>query len=373
MIHIFHDRAVDMPEAHFATHRGRLNRLKLLSAGFSKYQQIRLQRVDLDREACFFIRATLFSGSRNDQDRKRRRRDGDQRQSRFRVGKVQGLFAVEQVAVERTGRLQCIAFDKDARVHLDDHDRFPKRYRFGRLYCAVGFVIAVTLLMTRPALAAWPVFDAANYTQNLLTAARELQQIDNQIQQLQNEATMLLNQGRNLTSLNYNALSQLLSTLTSTNQLIAQAQGLTFNVAQSQTAFNRLYPASYGSDVSSSQMVQDAQARWQTSVTALQTATQMQSQAAQNLLSDEGVVSALVTQSQGAVGQLQATQATNQLLALLSRQAIQAQQLSVSQGRATALEQARQTADAAQAQQVRSRFVGSGPQYTPQPVNFYGD
>ena len=152
--------------------------------------------------------------------------------------------------------------------------------------------------------AQWAVFDAANFSQNLLTAARELQQIDNQIQQLQNEATMLVNQGRNLTSLNYNSLSQLLTTLASTNQLIAQAQGLTFNVTQSQATFNRLYPSSYGAGTSNAQMVQDAQSRWQTSVQALQTATQMQSQAAQNLLSDQSVLSGLVTQSQGAVGAL---------------------------------------------------------------------
>lgn len=238
-----------------------------------------------------------------------------------------------------------------------------------------GLAVVTTLLLSASStcFAQWAVFDAANYSQNLLTAARELQQIDNEIQQLQNEATMLVNQGRNLTSLNFNSLSQLLSTLATTNQLISQAQGLTFNVAQSQATFNRLYPASYGAGTSNAQMVQDAQTRWQTSVQALQTSTQMQSQAAQNLLSDQGVLSSLVTQSQGAVGALQASQATNQLLALIARQAIQSQQLTVSQQRATALDQARAAADEAQAQQVRTRFIGSGPQYTPQSVSFYGN
>lgn len=220
--------------------------------------------------------------------------------------------------------------------------------------------------------AQWAVFDAANFSQNLLTAARELQQIDNQIEQLQNQAQMLVNEGRNLTSLPYNVLSQLQATLASTNRLIAQAQGLTFNVAQSQATFDRLYPSSYGAGTSNAQMVQDAQARWQTSLQALQTATQMQSQAAQNLLSDQSVLSGLVTQSQGAVGALQASQATNQLLALIARQAIQAQQLAVSQDRATALEQARAAADEAEAERMRAQFIGNGPQYTPQPVDFYG-
>ncbi|MEW6344199.1 MAG: P-type conjugative transfer protein TrbJ [Paraburkholderia sp.] len=237
----------------------------------------------------------------------------------------------------------------------------------------LAVITASLLSVSSVCFAQWAVFDAANYSQNLLTAARELQQIDNQIQQLQNQATMLVNQGRNLTSLNFSSLSQLLSTLATTNQLISQAQGLTFNVTQSQATFNRLYPSSYGAGTSNAQMVQDAQTRWQTSVQALRTSTQMQSQAAQNLLSDQGVLSSLVTQSQGAIGALQASQATNQLLALIARQAIQAQQLTVSQQRATALDQARAAADEAQAQQVRTRFIGSGPQYTPQSVSFYGN
>ncbi|RUZ66294.1 P-type conjugative transfer protein TrbJ, partial [Mesorhizobium sp. M7A.F.Ca.US.003.02.2.1] len=44
------------------------------------------------------------------------------------------------------------------------------------------------------------VFDPSNYTQNVLTAARSLEQITNQITSLQNEAQMLINQARNLAS-----------------------------------------------------------------------------------------------------------------------------------------------------------------------------
>lgn len=45
------------------------------------------------------------------------------------------------------------------------------------------------------------VFDPTNYGRNLLTAARTLQQVNNQIRQLRNEAQMLLNQSKNLTRL----------------------------------------------------------------------------------------------------------------------------------------------------------------------------
>ncbi len=66
-------------------------------------------------------------------------------------------------------------------------------------------------------------------------------------------------------------------------------------------------------------------------------------------------------------------QATNQLLALQSRQTIQAQQLQITQDRATALEQARQVAVQERAREVRRRFQGEGTPYTPYTVNFYSN
>ena len=40
-----------------------------------------------------------------------------------------------------------------------------------------------------PAHAQWIVFDPTNFAQNVLTAARELQQVNNEIQSLENQAT----------------------------------------------------------------------------------------------------------------------------------------------------------------------------------------
>jgi P-type conjugative transfer protein TrbJ len=221
--------------------------------------------------------------------------------------------------------------------------------------------------------AQWAVFDAANFSQNILTAARELQQVDNQIIQLQNEATMLENESRNLKSLNFNSLSQILNLLTRTDQLLAQAQGLAFNVSQMDTQFLRFYPQSYPAGTSATQMASDAQTRWSYSLSALQTAMQVQAQTVQNTATDESTLSSLVTQSQSAVGELEATQATNQLLALQTRESLQGEELSLTQDRATSLEEARAVAAQARALVVRQQFIGNGPQYTPQAVSFYGN
>ena len=118
-------------------------------------------------------------------------------------------------------------------------------------------------------------------------------------------------------------------------------------------------------------MAADALQRWTHSLQALQTTIGMQAQAAQNLPSDESSLAILVEQSQSAVGILQAAQATNQLLALQSRQFIQDQQLRLTQDRGVALEQARSVAAEARSREVRRRFLGNGTPYTPQPISFY--
>jgi P-type conjugative transfer protein TrbJ len=235
-------------------------------------------------------------------------------------------------------------------------------------------VVAASLFAAMPAARAqWVVVDPSNLVQNTMTALRALEQINNQIQQLQNEAQMLMNEGKNLTNLNYSALVRLSAALAASDQLIQQAQGISFNVSQADAQFAQLYPTAYTATVSGSQMSLDARQRWNNSLAALHTETLVQSQAVQNFASDEQTLTDLVNNSQSAVGSLQATQATNQLLALQARQSIQAQQLRITQDRSAALEQARQAAVQSRAVEVRQRFQGTGTPYTPFTVNFYSN
>ncbi|HVR94045.1 MAG TPA: P-type conjugative transfer protein TrbJ [Casimicrobiaceae bacterium] len=235
-----------------------------------------------------------------------------------------------------------------------------------------ALVFAVSLLAATPSKAQLIVFDPSNFVENALTAARSLEEINNQILQLQNEAKMLVNEARNLTTLPFNIVSQLRAALSLTSQLIAQAQGIAYQLGQAQSQFTRFYPIAYGGNTSGASMATDALQRWVHSLQALQTTVSMQAQASQNLAVDENSLAVLVQQSQGAIGILQATQATNQLLALQSRQSIQEQQLRLTQDRSAALEQARTVAAEARSREVRRRFVGNGTQYTPQPITFYG-
>ena len=233
--------------------------------------------------------------------------------------------------------------------------------------------VAALIGVMPAAQAQWVVVDPTNLVQNTLTAVRTLEQINNQIQQLQNQAQSLINQGRNLASMPFNVVNRLRSTLASTQQLITQAQGLAFQVQSMDQQFAQLYPQQYAATVSGNQMYQDAHQRWQNTLTGLQTAMQMQAQVSQNVTDDQSVLTDLVGQSQSATGALQAMQATNQLLALQAKQSIQGQQLQLTQGRAAALELARQAAAVERGREVTRRFLGTGTAYTPQSVNFYGN
>src|SRR3546814_1564597 len=68
--------------------------------------------------------------------------------------------------------------------------------------------LALSVVIAPPATAQLIVYDPTNYAQNLLSATRALQQINNQITSLQNQAQMLVNQARNLASLPYSSRSE---------------------------------------------------------------------------------------------------------------------------------------------------------------------
>src|SRR3546814_8716261 len=166
------------------------------------------------------------------------------------------------------------------------------------LSVSLAAVLSASLFAAEPAWAWKTVFDPSNYTQNTLTAVRTLQQINNQINQLQNEVQMLMNQARNLASLDFNVVNRLRTTLAATERLIGEAQGLSYELANMDLEFARLYPAQYAATVSGDSMAQDARERWKNTLNALHTAMRVQAQASQNLRDDERPLADLVNQSQ---------------------------------------------------------------------------
>ena len=202
------------------------------------------------------------------------------------------------------------------------------------------------------------VYDPTNYAQNVLTAARSLQQINNQIQQIQQQATSLINEARNLASLPLSTVSTLQQQIQQTQQLLGQAQRIAYDVQDIQQAFNGRYKgAALTGD--HAQMVANANARWEDSVGAFQDALQVQAGVVGNIEGARTTMYSLVSASQSATGALQATQAGNELLALQSQQLADLTAAVAAQGRAQALQSARQAAEEAEGRERFRRFMGN--------------
>jgi P-type conjugative transfer protein TrbJ len=239
-----------------------------------------------------------------------------------------------------------------------------------RWLLAAAASVALLAALTAGAHAQRTVYDPWNHAENVLQAARALQQIQNQVVSLQNEAQMLLNQARNLTSLPVSTLASIQHSLDRTSTLLGQAERIAYDVGAIDRAFADRYGAA-GAAGPESELVANARARWQDSVAAFRHAMGVQATAVESLPRTAADASDLVTASQAAVGALQAVQAGNQLLAVQSQQLFQLTALLAAQSRAQAIEQSRQLATEQQAQEQFQRFIAPQRDYQPYPARLF--
>ena len=250
-------------------------------------------------------------------------------------------------------------------VHRRDQRR---RTIISALLGAATTASLVMAVHAAPASAQITVYDPTNFSQNVLTAARTLQQINNQIRSLQNEATMLVNQAKNLTTVSFPELQAITQKLQQIDQLMGQAQGIQFRVATTEQQFQQMFPAASNPALGFNAQVAAARARMEASLAAFRQTMSVQSQIVENVSSDAQTLSGIVSRSQSSEGSLAVGQATNQLLALTAKQQFQIQQLMAAQYRAEAIEQARRDQAESDARAAAHRFLGSGSAYTPQPL-----
>lgn len=242
-----------------------------------------------------------------------------------------------------------------------------KVFRMRRIAAALlAAPVVLSPILAAPAQAQFGgiVYDPTNYAQNVLQAARALEQINNQITSLQNQAQMLINQARNLASLPHSSLQQLQQSVARTQALLGEAQRIAFDVQQIDRAFATTYGAA-STTASDRALMNGAKERWQTTVAGLQDALRVQAGVVGNMDSNRSQMSALVGASQSATGALQATQAGNQLLALQAQQIADLTAVVAAQGRAQNLEAAQRAAAQEQAREQRRRFLEPRTGYRP--------
>lgn len=233
------------------------------------------------------------------------------------------------------------------------------------LACASALSVGGTLAVPVTPAAAIPVFDATNYTQNILQAARALEQINHQIQSLQNEATMLQNMARNLERIDFPQLQQISGSLNQIDRLMGEAKGISFKVDQLEQSFGKMFPGSVDRALKTDARAAEAKERLDTALEGFRHSMAVQSEVVSNIRDDATLLSELSKRSDGAVGSLQAQQATNQLLALSTKQQLQLQTMMAAEFRSEAIERARRVQAEAEAKAATKRFLGSGKAYTP--------
>ena len=230
------------------------------------------------------------------------------------------------------------------------------------------------LFFAVPARAQWAVIDTANLAQNIMTAARSLEEVNNQITQIQQYIRMLEYAARNAATLPFSVLSQLQSSMMQLDSLMEQARSLSYSVNQLQQQFQDLYPnySAASGDLTQVGLLADAQARWAASIDTYRHTMTIQSQIVSAIPVDQAELSALVDQSQGAMGTLQAIQSGNQLLALQSHQLSATQDLLAASARAQAADAMRHAEVENAARAEWQRFYGNGVGYTSTQVQAFG-
>lgn len=239
------------------------------------------------------------------------------------------------------------------------------RSNFKARLLASVLAMAVGLGLSSPA-SARIVFDPKNLAQNLLQAARALEQIQNQVKSLQNEAQMLTNMALNLKQLDVTSLGEITAALRRIDTLMVQAEGIAFDVQETTVALQRQFPKEYDAATTTNEAVTDALGRWKSAMDAYRHTMTVQAQVVENVQADSATLAQLIAASDSAVGSLQAQQATNQLVALSAKQQLQIQNLMAAQYRAQALDEARKAEAEQAARTATDRFLGPGHAYTPQ-------
>ena len=233
-----------------------------------------------------------------------------------------------------------------------------------RICVAVPVIaIALTSCVSRSA-AQLTVFDPVNYQENLLSATRALEQINNQVRQLQAQAQMLSRMDQNLVRLGGTISPDLQRTLTAIQGQLQQGGGIALSLQATQSAYERLFPREFSASLSSDAVLRSAQQRWEEQYVSLRRAALLQGQIGDGIESDSRLLSLAMDRSRSANGALEVAQAGNELAGLSVKQALTLQSLLAAQHRADTLTRARDVVSEEEARQRFKTFLGNGSAYS---------
>ncbi len=149
------------------------------------------------------------------------------------------------------------------------------------------------------------------------------------------------------------------------DRLLGEAQGIEFKVDRLDERFRGMFPGSVERALGTGGRLAEARARLDRAMDGFRHSMNVQAQVAENVRDDAGLLAELVERSQSAVGSLQAAQATNQLIALGTKQQLQLQNLMAAEYREASMERARRAQAEIEARAATRRFLGTGKAYSP--------
>lgn len=200
---------------------------------------------------------------------------------------------------------------------------------------------------TSPAYAQRIVYDPTNYAQNLLSAARALEQIRNQIAQIEQAAAMLRQNPLQLSP-------ELSQSIGEARRLLVSAQGLAFEVESMGEDIRTLYPETWAEfDL---EHVLGQSDRWMAeSRQSLERAMAAEANAARSIQRAQGQIDRALQSSAQSEGQTGAAQAGNQLLGIQASQLAEIHALLAAQGRALQTERMERLAREERAREIQRR------------------
>ena len=236
--------------------------------------------------------------------------------------------------------------------------------RLSKFLASVPLALSLHATPMSPALAQLTVFDPANYSQNLATAARALEQINNQVRQLQNQALTLQRMDQNLVRLGSTISPDLQRTLGDIQTQLRAGEGIALRLQTTQSGWDQLFPRQVASSLSTDDVLRNAQNRWSEEYAAFRRAALLQGQIADGIETDTRLLGDAMARSRNAAGALEATQAGNELTGLSVKQALTLAGLLAAQHRASTVTRARDLATEDEARQRFKTFIGTGSAYT---------
>ena len=245
----------------------------------------------------------------------------------------------------------------------------PKPNRAARRRAARGvltaFVVGMLLTTALPTgTRALTVFDPLNYQENLLSAARALEQINNQVRLLQGQAQVLLKMDQNLLRLGSTLSPDLLRSLGDIQSHLRAGEGIALQLRATEAAYERLFPKQVSAALSTDDVLRNAKSRWEEQYAALHRSALLQGQIADGIDADTGLLGDAMARSRNAAGALEVAQAGNELTALSVKQSLALQSLLAAQHRAETIAKARDLAAEDEARQRFKSFLGNGRAYT---------